>query len=58
MMNPSLPDEARGFELPKNLSHLLWSIRLYTHPNFDWDDKRSWQNDPKSSKILDKEYKR
>ena len=62
MADPSLPDEARGFELPKEPITLTKAdIRLYTHPNFDWDDKRSWQNDPKAvqywiKNIKDKRY--
>ena len=44
-MSPSLPNESRGFEPPKNLLNLL-RLRLYTHPNFNWDDKRI-ENDPK-----------
>ena len=62
MADPSLPDEARGFEPPKKSVELTKAdIRLYTHPNFNWDDKRSWQNDPKAvqywiKNIKDKRY--
>ena len=62
MADPSLPDEARGFEPPKEPMTLTKAdIRLYTHPNFNWDDKRSWQNDPKAvqywiKNIKDKRY--
>ena len=53
MADPSLPDEARGFKPPKEPITLTKAdIRLYTHPNFDWDDKRSWQNDPKAVQYL------
>ena len=57
-----LPDEARGVKPPKEPITLTKAdIRLYTHPNFDWDDKRSWQNDPKAvqywiKNIKDKKY--
>ena len=46
----------------KNLLHFTkQDIRLYTHPNFDWKDKKSWQNDPKAvqywiKNIKDKRY--
>jgi len=62
MADPSLPDEARGFEPPeKPITLTKADIRLYTHPNFNWDDKRSWQNDPKAvqywiKNIKDKRY--
>lgn len=62
MADPSLPDEARGFEPPEEPITLTKAdIRLYTHPNFNWDDKRSWQNDPKAvqywiKNIKDKRY--
>ena len=62
MADPSLPDEARGFEPPKKSVELTKAdIRLYTHPNFNWDDKKNWQNDPKAvqywiKNIKDKRY--
>ena len=62
MADPSLPDEARGFEPPKEPVTLTKAdIRLYTHPNFNWDDKKNWQNDPKAvqywiKNIKDKRY--
>ena len=62
MGNPSLPPEARGFEPPKEPIQLTKAdIRLYTHPNFNWEDKRQWQNDPKAvqywiKNIKDKRY--
>ena len=62
MADPSLPDESRGFEPPeKPITLTKADIRLYTHPNFNWDDKRSWQNDPKAvqywiKNIKDKRY--
>ena len=62
MENPPLPPEARGFEPPKKEIELTKAdIRLYTHPNFNWDDRRTWQNDPKAvqywiKNIKDKRY--
>ena len=62
MADPSLPDEARGFKPPeKPITLTKADIRLYTHPNFDWNDKKSWQNDPKAvqywiKNIKDKRY--
>lgn len=62
MGNPSLPPEARGFEPPEEPITLTKAdIRLYTHPNFDWKDTKSWQNDPKAVQywirnIKDKRY--
>ena len=53
-----LPDEARGFEPPKEpITFSKQDIRIYTHPHFDWKDKSKWQNDPKGRTILVKEYK-
>ena len=44
-----LPDEARGFEPPKEpITFSKQDIRIYTHPHFDWKDKSKWQNDPKA----------
>tara|TARA_B100001778_G_scaffold236194_1_gene196957 strand:- start:2230 stop:2865 length:636 start_codon:yes stop_codon:yes gene_type:complete len=57
-----LPPEARGFEPPKKELELTKAdIRLYTHPNFNWEDRRTWQNDPKAvhywiKNIKDKRY--
>jgi hypothetical protein len=57
-----LPDEARGFVPPEEPIQLTKAdIRLYTHPNFNWNDKKSWQNDPKAvqywiKNIKDKRY--
>ena len=57
-----LPPEARGFEPPKKEIELTKAdIRLYTHPNFNWEDRRTWQNDPKAvqywiKNIKDKRY--
>ena len=62
MGNPSLPPEARGFEPPeKPITLTKADIRLYTHPNFNWEDRRTWQNDPKAvqywiKNIKDKRY--